>query len=93
MYLSPTAGRGYVVAATLTTNDVHGASEVSPLLGQIDGPVASFPTEAVYDQAKVNGELTRQYPDTAVSSNQVQRCAKRHHLDGSNPARLRRVRA
>jgi hypothetical protein len=36
------AGTGEIVATALTTNDVDYASQIDPLFGQLEGPVASL---------------------------------------------------
>jgi hypothetical protein len=66
LHIDVDADPGQVVAATLTTNDVEDASQVSPLLDQIGRPVASFTADAAYDQVEAYGEVTRQQPDAAV---------------------------
>ena len=42
LHLGVDAGTGRIVASTLTTKDVDDASQVSPLLNQVQGPLASF---------------------------------------------------
>jgi hypothetical protein len=44
------AETGEIVAADRTTNDIDDASQVSSLLGQVAGPVASFTGDGAYDQ-------------------------------------------
>ena len=48
---------GQIAAAALITNDVDDASQVGPLLDQVDGPVASFTANGAYDQDGVYGEV------------------------------------
>ena len=43
------ADTGQIIAAELTSNDVDDGSQVSPLLEQIVGPVASFTGDGAYD--------------------------------------------
>ena len=43
------ADTGHIVAATLTGSDASDASQVGPLLDQVDGPVASFAADGAYD--------------------------------------------
>jgi hypothetical protein len=57
---------GRIVAAALTTKDVDGGSQVSTLLDQIDGPIASFTADGAYDQDGVYGEIAAYHPDAVV---------------------------
>jgi hypothetical protein len=50
LHIGIDASTGQIVAATLTTKDVDDASEVGPLLEQLDGPLASFTADGAYDQ-------------------------------------------
>ena len=45
---------------------VDDASQVGPLLDQVDGPVASFTADGAYDQDGVYGEVTARYPEASV---------------------------
>ncbi len=60
------ANTGEIVAATLTTKDVDDASEVSPLLEQVEGPLASFTADGAYDQDSVYDVVTERDPEAAV---------------------------
>jgi hypothetical protein len=42
LHIAVDADTGQIAAAALTTGDVDDASQVGPLLNQLDGPVASF---------------------------------------------------
>ena len=60
------ASTGEIVAATLTTKDVDGASEVGPLLKQLEGPLASFTADGAYDQDNVYDAVTGRDPEATV---------------------------
>ena len=60
------ADTGQIAAAALTTSDVDDASQVGPLLDQVDGPVASFTADGAYDQDGVYGEVGARYPEASV---------------------------
>jgi len=49
LHVGVDAGTGQIVTAELTTNDVNDASEVGPLLDQVEGSVASFTGDGAYD--------------------------------------------
>jgi Transposase DDE domain len=55
-----------IVAATLTTNDVDDASQVGPLLDQMEGPVVSFTGDGAYDQDSVDRTILDRDPETAI---------------------------
>src|ERR1700730_4757297 len=50
LHIRMDAGTGEIVAAALTTNDEDDASQVVPLLDQLEGPVASFTGDGACDQ-------------------------------------------
>ena len=60
------ADTGQIAAAALTTSDVDDASQVGPLLDQVDGSVASFTADGAYDQDGVYGEVNARYPEASV---------------------------
>jgi Transposase DDE domain len=66
LHIGVDAGTGEIVAATLTTKDVDDASEVGPLLEQVEGPLASFTADGAYDQDSVYDAVTRRDPEAAV---------------------------
>jgi hypothetical protein len=66
LHIGLDADTGQIVAAELTTNDVEDASQVSPLLAQVEGPLASFTGDGAYDQANVYSAVTERDPDAAV---------------------------
>lgn len=51
------ADTGQIEAAALTTSDVDDASQVGPLLDQVNRPVASFTADGAYDQDGVYGDV------------------------------------
>jgi hypothetical protein len=66
LHIGMDANTGEIVAAALTTNDVDDASQVGPLLDQVEGPVASFIGDGAYDQDSVYRAVTNHDPDAAV---------------------------
>ena len=53
MHLGVDADTGQIVAATLTYRDEDDASQVGPLLDQVEGSVASFTADGADDQDRV----------------------------------------
>lgn len=66
LHIGVDANTGKIVAATLTTKDVDDASEVGPLLEQVEGPLASFTADGVYDQDSVYNAVTERDPEAGV---------------------------
>ena len=66
LHIGVDANTGKIVAATLTTKDVDDASEVAPLLKQVEGPLASFTGDGGYDQDKIYDIVTERDPEAAV---------------------------
>jgi len=66
LHIGVNAGTGESVAAELTTNDVDDASQVGPLLNQVEGPVASFTGDGAYDQDNVFRGVIDRDPEAAV---------------------------
>jgi hypothetical protein len=52
--------------ADMTTNDVDDASQLDPLLDQVEGPVASFTGDGAYDQDNIYRTVIDCDPDAAV---------------------------
>ena len=50
----------------LTTRAVDDASQIGPLLNQVNGPLASFTADGAYDQDCVYGEVSARNPETSV---------------------------
>ena len=53
LHLGVDEATGDILATTLTTNDVDDASQVAPLLEQIDRPVEKLAADGAYDKKKV----------------------------------------
>jgi hypothetical protein len=66
LHIGVDANTGEIVAAALTTNDVDDASQIGPLLDQVEAPVASFTGDGAYDQDSVYRTVTERDPDAAV---------------------------
>jgi hypothetical protein len=49
LHLGVDAGTGQIVAAALTNKEVDDASQISPLLDQVTGPLASVTADGAYD--------------------------------------------
>ncbi len=60
------ADTGEIVAGVLTTNDVDDASQVGPLLDQLDAPLASLTGDGAYDQDSLYCAVIKRYPDALV---------------------------
>jgi hypothetical protein len=66
LHIGMDANTGEIVAAALTTNDVDDASQVGPLLDQLDAPLASFTGDGAYDQDSLYRAVTDRDPDALV---------------------------
>jgi Transposase DDE domain len=66
LHIDMDADAGEIVAAALTTKDVDDASQVSFMLDQIEGPIASFTGDGAYDQDSVYQTVTDRDPDATV---------------------------
>jgi hypothetical protein len=66
LHIGMDANTGDIVAAALTTNDVDDASQIGPLLGQVERPVASFTGDGAYDQDSVYRAVLNRDPETAI---------------------------
>ena len=78
LHMGVDADSGQIVAAALTTNDVDDGSQVSPLLDQIDRPIASVTGDGAYDQEDVYASVADRHPDALVIVHHVQvRCRAR----------------
>src|SRR4051794_40878357 len=66
LHIGMDANTGEIVATALTTNDVDDASQVGPLLDQVEKPVAAFTGDGAYDQDSVYRAVTNRHPDAAV---------------------------
>ncbi len=65
-HLGVDADTGRTVAATLTDRDEDDASQVGPLLDQVEGSVASVTADGAYDQESVYADVAAHHPDAAV---------------------------
>src|SRR4051794_35098309 len=66
LHLGVDAETGRIVAATLTERDEDDASQVGPLLDQVEDPVASFTADGAYDQESVYADVAERHPEAAV---------------------------
>ena len=66
LHIGTDADTGEIVAATLTGSDACDASQVGPLLDQVDGPVASFTADGAYDWDSVYDKIAARHPEAAV---------------------------
>jgi len=66
LHLAMDANTGQVAAAVLATSDVGDASQVGPLLDQINSPVASFTADGARDQDGVYAEIAARHPEACV---------------------------
>ena len=66
LHIGLDADTGEIVASALTTNDVDDASQVGPLLDQIERPLASFTGDGAYDQDGVYRVIIDHDPHAVV---------------------------
>jgi hypothetical protein len=66
LHIGMDANTGEIVATVLTTKDIDDASQVGPLLDQVEGPVASFTGDGAYDQDSVYRAVIERDPDAVV---------------------------
>ena len=66
LHIGVDAGRGQIVAASLTAKEVDDGAEVGPLLDQITGAVSSFTGDGGYDQDRVYASVAKRYPEAPV---------------------------
>src|SRR3954447_4215598 len=66
LHLATDADTGRIVASVLTDKDADDGSQVGPLLGQIEGAVASLTGDGAYDRDDVYAEVAARYPAAAV---------------------------
>ena len=60
------AETGRIVAATLTDRDEDDASQVGPLLDQVEDPIASFTADGAYDQESVYANVAERHPGADI---------------------------
>jgi hypothetical protein len=66
LHIGMDAGTGEIAAAALTTGDVDDASQVGPLLKQLEAPLASFTGDGAYDPDGVYRAVNDRDRDAAV---------------------------
>jgi len=66
LHLGMDAGTGKIVASLLTAHDADDGAQVSPLLGQVCDPIASFTGDGAYDQDGVTASVAERYPAAAI---------------------------
>jgi len=66
LHIGMDANTGEIVAVAVTTNDVDDASQVGPLLDQLDAPLASFTGDGAYDQDSLYRAITERDADALV---------------------------
>ena len=66
LHIAVDADTGQIAATALTTSDVDDASQVGPLLDQVDDPVASFIANGAYDHDGVYGAVVSRHPEASV---------------------------
>ena len=66
LHIAVDADTGQIAAVALTASDVGDASQVGPLLDQVDGPIASFTADGAYDQDSVLSEVAARNPEASV---------------------------
>src|SRR4029453_4457244 len=68
LHLGVDAETGRIVAATLTDRDEDDASQVGPLLDQVEDPVASFTADGAYDQESVYADVAERHPGAGAGA-------------------------
>jgi transposase len=66
LHIGMDANTGRIVAVLLTDRGVDDASQVGPLLDQIEGPVDSLTADGAYDRTGVYADVDRRHPDAKV---------------------------
>ena len=66
LHIGTDADTGHIVAATLTSSDTSDASQVGPLLDQVDGPVALFTADGAYDWDSGYDDVAVRHPEAVV---------------------------
>ena len=67
LHLAVDPSTGEILASELTGNENGDASQVSPLLGQIAGPIASVTADGAYDGKPVYRAVAERQPDPPVA--------------------------
>ncbi len=66
LHLATDADTGRIVASALTDKDADDGSQVGPLLGRVEGPVASFTADGAFDRDDVHAEVAARHPGADV---------------------------
>ena len=66
LHIGMDAASGRIVAATLTDRGVDDATQVGPLLDQVDHPVASLTGDGAFDRSSVYADVHERHPEAAV---------------------------
>jgi Transposase DDE domain len=66
LHLALDAGSGEIIAHVMTDQDAGDASQVEPLLDQIDGPIGQFTADGAYDGDPTYDAVSRHSADAAV---------------------------
>lgn len=66
LHLALDADSGDIIAHVMTDQEVGDASQVGPLLDQIDTPIGQFTADGAYDGEPIYGAVTNHSPDAAV---------------------------
>src|SRR3954454_15352861 len=66
LHLGVDADTGQIVAAALTGPEADDGAQVSPLLDQVTGPVASVTGDGAYDQEGVYASVGERHPEAAI---------------------------
>lgn len=67
LHLALDADSGEIVAHVMTGQETGDASQVGPLLDQIDTPIGQFTADGAYDGEPTYGAVTRHSPDAAAA--------------------------
>src|SRR5918998_5658949 len=67
LHLGVDPGTGEILASELTTTEEGDASQVGPLLAQIQGPIASVTADGAYDGEPVYRAVAERQPETHVA--------------------------
>ncbi|NLS21330.1 IS5 family transposase [Rhizobium sp. P40RR-XXII] len=66
LHLALDAGNGEIIAHTMTDQDIGDASQLGPLLDQIDRPIGQFIADGAYDGAPIYDAVINHSPEAAV---------------------------
>ena len=67
LHLAVDSSTGEILASEITGNEDGDASQVSPLLGQIVGPITSVTADGAYDGEPVDQAVAERQPDPPVA--------------------------